>query len=209
MTGNDFFPRGLCCASASTEEDSPGPRPRVDRYPEKTSTSAPVAADPRNSSRVPLSEPPRQDHNHNGQHHQGSPPDLSQFSLPAPPSQFINHLAENPDTNPRDLLRPFLDYETWLRRAFASGDGPPDGLANLVDIYGGQEQRFNVRASGRDGGNRDKFMMRLPDGDVREPGSAAITASLDEYQRNFGAFTHGRCSSYQYYARCRLTCAHT
>lgn len=41
--------------------------------------------------------------------------------VPSPSSALLNVLRKNPDTPAQELVRPYLEYETVLRRAFASG----------------------------------------------------------------------------------------
>ncbi|KAF3764592.1 hypothetical protein M406DRAFT_107219 [Cryphonectria parasitica EP155] len=113
-------------------------------------------------------------------------------SIPTPPaSQFLSHLAEHPQTPTRELVQPYLDYETWLRKAFAGNQPSVDSLAGLVPIYAGHETLFKTRGIDRREADEEKYLMRLPDNVVQADGTSAIATSLDEYRRNFEAFTHG------------------
>jgi hypothetical protein len=112
--------------------------------------------------------------------------------LPIPSSDFLSRLSEHPKAPTRELLQPYLAYELRLRKAFAGGDAGPGGLANLVPIYDGHESSFNIRTIDRETGDGEKYLMSLPDGKREADGVPAIAASLDEYRKNFEAFTHGQ-----------------
>ena len=113
-------------------------------------------------------------------------------ALPAPSSRFPVLLSENPETPTRELVRPYLEYETSLRRAFATGTGGIAEQANLVPVYGGHEELFVIRDVDRKKGDEGKYLMPLHDKEREGAGSLAIAPSLDEYGMNFDAFTHGR-----------------
>ncbi|KAF4119991.1 Ankyrin repeat [Geosmithia morbida] len=103
-----------------------------------------------------------------------------------PPSDFISYLSKNPDAQVRELIKPYLEYELELRRAFSQGGTGIDGLANLVQVFDGREDQFLPRASGRNGSDKDKFLMRLP----RDKQAKVIMDDFTQYERNFSAFTH-------------------
>lgn len=116
--------------------------------------------------------------------------------LPRPPSDFITHLAENPETPSTELLKPYLDYELWLRKAFARGETQLDGLANLVPVYDKRDEALKIRNVDRKTNDGDKYLIRLPDSHVKSDGAPATAASLEEYKRNFEAFTHCKSACY-------------
>ncbi|RYP42706.1 hypothetical protein DL767_000075 [Monosporascus sp. MG133] len=116
----------------------------------------------------------------------GDPP-----TTPTPPSQFLSYLSNNRRTPTRELVQPYLSYETWLRRAFARGDAGIAGLAGLVPIYDGHQSKFRIRAIDRLTANKEKYLMLLPDDKLEADRAPAIAASLEEYKKNFEAFTHG------------------
>ncbi|KFH46191.1 hypothetical protein ACRE_030170 [Hapsidospora chrysogenum ATCC 11550] len=127
----------------------------------------------------------------------GQPPaekvsDPEAAKVPTPPAGFTKQLSEHPETSARELLQPYLEYELWLRKAFASGGSGLDGLANLVPLYGSSSPKAElpIRNIDRDINDKGKYLMRLPDSHVNEDGSPAIVPSFDEYRRNFEAFTH-------------------
>ena len=156
----------------------------------------------------------------------GGPP-----PLPRPPAEFVRYLASVGKDDEGDeggalstgrrggvdgCVRPYLEYEGWLRRAFAGGRGGIDGWANLVPVYHGnndgdddeEECFFESKAVSRgvppsfDG----RYIMPLPDsalaglmrndeGGGRGGGGGgsklAVAPTMRQYERNFDAFTHG------------------
>ncbi|KAM4060509.1 ankyrin repeat protein [Hirsutella rhossiliensis] len=114
----------------------------------------------------------------------------SMTDTPTPPSQFLAHLFRNPREPTRELVKPYVSYETGLRKAFARGDAGIDGLAGLVPVYNGAEKSFRIRTVDRQPATLSKYIMPLPD-DKREANDVpAIAASRDEFMKNFDAFTH-------------------
>lgn len=154
----------------------------------------------------------------------GGPP-----PLPRPPAEFIRYLASVGDEKENEggalstgrrggvdgCVRPYLEYEGWLRRAFAGGRGGIDDRANLVPVYHGnnssdeeEECFFESKAvSRRSPSSFDgRYIMPLPDsalaglmrndeGGGRGGGGGgsklAVVPTMRQYERNFDAFTHG------------------
>ena len=143
------------------------------------SSSPPPSTDP--APRRPAGQPPAE-----------KGPDPEAAKLPTPPADFTAHLSEHPETSARKLLQPYLEYELWLRKAFARGGSGLDGLANLVPLYGSSSPKaaLTIRTIDRNNNDKEKYLMRLPESHVSEDGSPAIVPSFDEYRRNFEAFTH-------------------
>jgi hypothetical protein len=119
-------------------------------------------------------------------------PDPEAAKLPTPPAGFTTHLSKHPETSARELLQPYLEYELWLRKAFARGGSGLDGLANLVPLYGSSSPKaaLPIRNIDRSINDEDKYLMHLSESHINEDGSPAIVPSFDEYKRNFEAFTH-------------------
>lgn len=105
---------------------------------------------------------------------------------------FIRDLAQNPKTPTRDLLHPHLQREAELRRAFARGDSGIQKLANLVPFFtqDGHVHRLQTRTIDRELSRDGKYMMRLPSSKLQPEHQLATVPSLDDYKRNFEAFTH-------------------
>ncbi|KAF2963293.1 hypothetical protein GQX73_g10283 [Xylaria multiplex] len=108
-----------------------------------------------------------------------------------PPSQFLSYLSNHQNAETRKLLQPYLYYEAWLRTAFVRGYEGIDNFANIVPIYNGYEETFKIRAIDRERTDRGKYIMPLSDHAREEDSALAITASIEEYRRNFNAFSHG------------------
>jgi hypothetical protein len=113
-------------------------------------------------------------------------------ALPNPSSEFLLRLGQYPDTPTRELLEPYLSYELWLRKAFKRDGTTLDGLANLVPVYRGHQDSFRVRNIDRQIADKSKYIMLLPKDEESVNGHLAITTSLEEYNNNFNAFTHGK-----------------
>lgn len=111
--------------------------------------------------------------------------------LPTKPSNFIAHLNHDENTRTGDLLQHYLEYELWLRRAFAQGSSNIDGEVNLVPIFGEKQRQLWMRNLDRRTSDSEGYLMRLPDKNVREEGAPATAESLDDFKNNFDAFTHG------------------
>lgn len=111
--------------------------------------------------------------------------------LPAPPSDFPNLLQKKRDTSARELVPPYLEYETSLRKVFASEAKGMGAKANLVPVYGSHEDLFTIRGVDREKGDGEKYLMSLPDSERESEGALAIAPSFEEFERNFDAFTHG------------------
>lgn len=118
-------------------------------------------------------------------------PNPKTANLPTKPSKFIAHLNQHETTRTEHLLQPYLEYELWLRKAFARGTSTIDGMANLVPVYGKQQPAIRIQNLDRRGGDSSQYLMRLPDKSVRTEGSPATAETLNDFRTNFDAFTHG------------------
>ncbi|KAI1444280.1 hypothetical protein F5Y02DRAFT_390306 [Annulohypoxylon stygium] len=115
-------------------------------------------------------------------------------SLPAPSSQFISYINrddENEGTPTRFLVKPYLDYEKWLRREFLREGVEIDCLSNLVPIYNGQETLFKIRTIDFEKADKEKYLMPLWKKQREKDDKIAIAESFEKFQKNFHAFTHG------------------
>lgn len=101
------------------------------------------------------------------------------------------HLKRHEKTLTRELLQPYLEYELWLRKAFAQGKATPDGKANLVPLLDESQPRLHIRDADRVKNDPEKYLMRLPDSSVQPANSPATAKDLDKFKTNFDAFTHG------------------
>lgn len=110
-----------------------------------------------------------------------------------PANDFLRELAQNPKKPTRELLRPHLKKEAELRKAFARGDSGLHKLANLVALFtedDHEQQQLKARNIDRELNQDDKYIMSLPSSKLQSEHQLATVSSLDEYRRNFDAFTH-------------------
>ncbi|KAI1636450.1 hypothetical protein F4809DRAFT_650578 [Biscogniauxia mediterranea] len=112
------------------------------------------------------------------------------------PSKFLLYLDQNRLTPTREVLEPYLSYEAQLRLEFMRSGSKIDDLANLTQIYNGQEDLFRIRTIDRRRANSEKYLLPLQDNQREVDGSLAIAPTLKEYQKNFSGFTHGQPSCY-------------
>lgn len=112
-------------------------------------------------------------------------------TLPAPSASFPSLLSRDKSTATRELVRPYLRYETALRKAFAEGATGIADDANLVPVYNGDEKLFTIRDVDRKKGDSKKYLLPLEDRERESDRELAISPSLDEYTKDFDAFTHG------------------
>ncbi|KAI1490359.1 hypothetical protein F5X96DRAFT_679155 [Biscogniauxia mediterranea] len=110
--------------------------------------------------------------------------------LPTPASEFLLHLDQNRQTPTREVLEPYLSYEAWLRQEFMRPGSEIDDLANLTQIYNGQEDLFRIRTIDRRRASSEKYLLPLHDNQREVDDSLAIAPTLKEYQKNFSGFTH-------------------
>ncbi|KAI1454775.1 hypothetical protein F4805DRAFT_438391 [Annulohypoxylon moriforme] len=118
----------------------------------------------------------------------------SSTSPPTPPSQFLSYLYQdkkNKKIPTRELVKPYLVYENWLRYEFLRPDANIDDLVNLVPIYDGQEKSFKIRTIDYETADKDLYLMPLRGRQRENKPRLAIAESLEKYQENFNAFTHG------------------
>lgn len=109
-----------------------------------------------------------------------------------PANDFLRELAQSPKKPTRELLQPHLEKEAELRKAFARGDSGVHKLANLVALFteDDQQQQLKARNVDRELNQDDKYIMSLPSSKLQSEHQLATVSSLDEYKRNFDAFTH-------------------
>ena len=189
------FLRSLCCGSSP--EPTPAEPAPAEPAPRPVVTQDPVQETPKEATDTAKKKATEAAEEKVTDTANESVTDLEVPNLPSPPSHFITDLSQNPNTPTAKLLKPYLKYELWLRKAFARGDTELDGLANLIPVYGKQDEALRIRNIDRQVNDRDKYLMRLPDNYVEPDGAAAIAASLEEYKRNFGAFTHCEFALYR------------
>lgn len=135
---------------------------------------------------------------HNGESHAPGAEKIKDEKQATPPdnhdqkgSSIILELSENPKRSTREIMEPHLQKEAELRKSFAKGDTGIHKFANLVPLYTGQEQYLKTRNIDRELNTDESYIMGLPEEKLRSEEELAIVSSLEDYRRNFRAFTHG------------------
>lgn len=118
---------------------------------------------------------------------ENSPP-----ATPTTPSRFLSHLSKHPDKPTRQLLQPYLEYETWLRKIFTTPSFSIGGTGDLVSVYGWRQSSIRIRTTDRNETTMARYIMPLKDEQRLPEGVPAIAASFAEFQYQFEAFTHGK-----------------
>lgn len=118
-------------------------------------------------------------------------PDLPSGSI----KDFIPYLSKHPDTPIGTLLEPFKAFEGELRKVYAQQPGHEiarDGVANLVPVFAGHEDKLKIRARCIETETEDeksRFIMPLADEARKPSGVPAIVTSLKDFQNNFNLFS--------------------
>lgn len=108
---------------------------------------------------------------------------------------FIPYLSKHPDTPIGTLLEPFKAFEGELRKVYAQQPGHEiarDGVANLVPVFAGHEDKLKIRARCIETETEDeksRFIMPLADEARKPSGVPAIVTSLKDFQNNFNLFS--------------------
>jgi hypothetical protein len=114
-------------------------------------------------------------------------------ALPAKHEQFIQYVTAHPKTPMLDLLEPYKQYDTELRKIFAQ---QPDHEAakypTVVPVFDGHEHEVKTRA--RDLANetakdKERYIMSLKNEDRRPNGAQAIVPSIRDFRTNFNVFS--------------------
>lgn len=109
--------------------------------------------------------------------------------------EFIPYLAKNPTTPVSELLKPYKEFESQLRKVYAQQPDHgvvKDGNVNMVPIFEGHESDLKIRARNLATETEDeaaKYIMTLKKGDRKKDGSPAIVASFKDFQKNFNLFS--------------------
>ncbi|PYH37815.1 uncharacterized protein BO87DRAFT_413209 [Aspergillus neoniger CBS 115656] len=112
-------------------------------------------------------------------------------ATPTTPSRFLSHLSKHPDKPTRQLLQPYLEYETWLRRQFTTPKPTIGGSGDLVSVYAWRQSSLRIRTTDRNETPAAQYIMPLENEQRLPEGAPAIAASFAEFQYQFEAFTHG------------------
>ena len=119
--------------------------------------------------------------------------EISLPSLPAHHAQFIEYVAAHPETPMLDLVEPYKQYDTEVRKAFAQfSDHPAAKQPNIVPVFAGHEHEVKVRArdlNAESPKEKECYIMPLKDEDRKPNGSPAIVQSLRDFKTHFNVFS--------------------
>jgi len=112
----------------------------------------------------------------------------------------IQQLPPPSDASLDQVLKPTLEYESELRKAFASArdsDKLKDPHVGLVDLFGEatpdaiRRSRPRVVSTEDDEAFAAQYVMPLPAAKRRKEGEQCIVSTLDEFKKNWAVFTEG------------------
>lgn len=119
--------------------------------------------------------------------------DINIPSLPARHDQFIQHIAASPKKPMLELLEPYKQYDTELRKVFAQQpDHPAAKQPNFIPVFAGHEHEVTVRARNLNAESekeKECYIMPLKDEDRKPNGSPAIVQSLRDFKTHFNVFS--------------------
>ncbi|PPQ73506.1 hypothetical protein CVT24_007652 [Panaeolus cyanescens] len=97
------------------------------------------------------------------------------------------------------ILQPALDYESDLRKLFASdrqNGALSDRYVGLVDVFKAPDaiKTIRARSPATDEELNAKYVMPLTEKDRKKDGTPCIVPSLEEFQENWSIFTEGSLS---------------
>ncbi|KAK2836870.1 hypothetical protein FQN49_006637, partial [Arthroderma sp. PD_2] len=121
--------------------------------------------------------------------------------LPTKLSGLLSYIDSNPDTPVGELLEPYAEYDSVLRRLFAQEPSNPllaDNHINTLPLYDGNGYA-DLRVQARDLSSEskevsDKYLLPLKNKDRKPNGSPAIVNSFKEFQTNFNLFSESSLS---------------
>ncbi|GFF56479.1 uncharacterized protein R883 [Aspergillus udagawae] len=121
------------------------------------------------------------------------------YTLPAVPtkhSTFIDYVNSHPQESIPELVRPYNEYDTVLRKIYAQQPSHPraaDNLLNVVPLFdanGSADLRIRARDLASEPEElRAKYLMPLKDEDRKANGSPAVVSSFKQFQTNFNLFS--------------------
>ncbi|KAK3702220.1 hypothetical protein LTR37_015052 [Vermiconidia calcicola] len=120
-------------------------------------------------------------------------PDINIPSLPAKHDHFIEYISAHPKEPMLDLLEPYKQYDTEMRKVYAQQpDHPAASQPNIVPVFAGHEKDVRIRARNlKNESQKEKecYIMPLNDDQRRPDGSPAIVQSVRDFKTNFNVFS--------------------
>ncbi|QIX01016.1 hypothetical protein AMS68_006533 [Peltaster fructicola] len=123
---------------------------------------------------------------------------LSFPPLPAKHNDFLQYVNNNKDKPLLELLEPYKQYDTELRKAFAQQpDHPAVSIPNILPVFAGHKDSLNIRA--RDLATEsektiESYIMPLQPQERKSRGSPAIVDSLVRFKKQFSLFSESALS---------------
>ncbi|EPS35574.1 hypothetical protein H072_11052 [Dactylellina haptotyla CBS 200.50] len=117
-------------------------------------------------------------------------------ALPTEPKAFLEHIGENEGKPLRELVKPYLEYESNLRRLFAQEPDHPalvDNLVGLVPLYDGHDDKVKIQSRNIETESPEeqgRYIMTLDEEERKESGQRAIV-DRETFIKNFTKFTEG------------------
>ncbi|KAI0171986.1 ankyrin [Hypoxylon sp. FL1284] len=115
--------------------------------------------------------------------------------LPVAHDGLAKYIANHPKLPMTELMGPFRQYEAKLRELYAQERNSPvldDPYVNVLPLFTDDTINIKTRARNLEAespGEKEKYIMSLPDDKRRPDGSPAVVSSLREFRRNFGIFS--------------------
>ncbi|KAI1764033.1 ankyrin [Hypoxylon sp. FL1150] len=115
--------------------------------------------------------------------------------LPVAHNGLAKYIANHPNTPVSELVDPYRKFEAKLRELYAQERNNPvldDPYLNTLPLFTEDTLSIKTRARNLDAessGEKEKYIMSLPDDKRRGDGSPAVVGSLREFRHNFGVFS--------------------
>ncbi|KAI5356788.1 Putative ankyrin repeat-containing domain superfamily [Septoria linicola] len=124
---------------------------------------------------------------------QSEPLEIDLPELPVKHDRFIEFLDTHKTKPMLELVQPYQQYDSEMRKLFAQHpDHPAIATPSVVPIFVGLEKSLNIRArdpSKEDQKQQDSYIMPLKQEERRANGSPAIVQSLRDFRTNFNVFS--------------------
>ncbi|KAL4780690.1 ankyrin repeat-containing domain protein [Aspergillus varians] len=117
-------------------------------------------------------------------------------SLPAKHAHFIQHVTAHPTTPIPELVKPYNEYDTAVRRVFAQEPDHPalaENLLNVVPLFDSKGTTdLPIRArdlASESEVTKSQYIMPLKDKHRKPNGSPAVVSNLKDFQTHFNVFS--------------------
>lgn len=121
------------------------------------------------------------------------PANIELPQLPAAHDRVIEHFAAHKDTPMLQLLEPYKQYDSEMRKVFAQKPRHPAAARpTLVPLFAGHEQDVRIRArhlKQESQAEQDCYIMPLKNHDRRQDDSPAVVQSLKDFRTHLNVFS--------------------